>query len=138
MKRLCIIAALMVLLTGCGVNKSSLYPGTGATADLREEGVQVLGEVTACQGAWCKKDGGGYEWPVSISHPPPALTYQKALRQKAAKQYGIPEGEVVLGEVSVGYHTEMIGTIRGWEATAVAGRKVSRTSVRDVPGMANQ
>lgn len=117
------LALILLVLSSCGINKSSLYPGTSQTPDLRESGVQVLGEVTACQGAWCKKEGGGYEWPIGLSHPPTALTYQKAIREKAAKQYGIPEEEIVLGEISVGYRTELIGTIRGWEATAPVGRK---------------
>jgi hypothetical protein len=125
MKRTWIVIGFF-FLAGCGVNKSSLYPGTGLTPDLREEGVSwCSAKSRLVQGAWCKKEGGGYEWPIGLSHPPTALTYQKALKQKAAKQYGIPEDEVVLGEVSVGYTTELIGTIRGWEATAPVGRKVS-------------
>lgn len=70
-----VIYLALVLLAGCSVNKSSLYPGTGQTPDLREEGILLLGEVTACAGAWCKKEGGGYEWPIGLSHPPTALTY---------------------------------------------------------------
>jgi len=118
-------AILFVLLTicGCGVTKSSMYPGTAQTPDLKEQGVQRLGEVTACQGSFCKKDEGGYEWPISLPQPPPAYTYQRAIQKKAAKQYGIPEQEIVVGEIAVGYHAELIGTIRGWEATAMVGRK---------------
>ncbi len=112
------------LLSGCSVTKSSLYPGTGVTPDLHESGVTPLGEVTACQGAFCKKeDDSGYEWPLSLPQPPPALTYQRAIQAKAAKQYGVPEDQIVVGEIAVGYHAEMIGTIRGWEATAPVGRK---------------
>lgn len=44
------ITILVLLLFGCGVSNSSIYPGTGLTPDLKKSGVQVLGEVTACQG----------------------------------------------------------------------------------------
>jgi hypothetical protein len=123
-----IIALAFLMLSGCaGVNKSYVYPGTG---NPQEPGVTLLGEVTTCKGAWCKKEGGGYEWPIGLSHPPTPLYFQKAIREKAAKVYGVPEEELIVGEISVGYTTELIGTIRGWEATAPVGRKVltSRTS----------
>lgn len=122
---LCLCGVVALLLTGCGVNKRSLYPGTAQPADLRAPTIQILGDVTACQGAWCKKPEGGYEWPIGLSHPPAALTYQRALERKAAQQFGVPESEVVLGDISVGFTTELIGTIRGWEASAVAGRKTT-------------
>lgn len=48
--------------------------------------------------------------------------------KKAAKQHGGPEDEIVVGEIAVGYHAEMIGTIRGWEATASVGRKRDETT----------
>lgn len=116
---------VLLTLSGCSVTKNTLYPGTAQTPNLQEKGVKTLGEVTACQGAWCKKeDGSGYEWPMSLPQPPPAYTYQRAIQKKAAKQYGIPEEEIVVGEISAGYHAEMIGTIRGWEASAQVGRRV--------------
>jgi hypothetical protein len=119
-----IVAMIVFLaLSGCSVTKSSLYPGTAQTPDLRETGVEMLGEVTACQGGFCKKEDGGYEWPLSLPQPPPAYTYQRAIQKKATKQYGVPADEIVVGEIAVGYHAEMIGTIRGWEATAPVGRK---------------
>lgn len=120
-----ILALLLLFLTGCSVTKSSLFPGTGQTPGLQEAGVVILGEVTACQGGFCKKEGGGYEWPLSLPQPPPAYTYQRAIQKKAATQFSIPESEIVLGEMAVGYHAEMIGTIRGWEATALVGRKTT-------------
>jgi hypothetical protein len=118
------------LLSGCSVTKSSLYPGTAQTPNLQEQGVQLLGEVTACQGAFCKKEDGGYEWPMSLPQPPPAYTYQRAIQKKAATHYGVPEAEILVGEIAVGYHAEMIGTIRGWEATAMVGRKQTREAAR--------
>jgi hypothetical protein len=108
----------ILLISGCSFTKSSLYPGTSQTPDLKENGVEALGEVTACQGAFYKKEEGGYEWPIGLSHPPTGLTYQRAIQKKAAKQYSVPEEQIVVGEIAVGYHAEMIGTIRKWEATA--------------------
>ena len=62
----------LISLTGC-ISSPTLYPGTGQTPDLQEPGVTVLGEVTACQGAWCKKDDGGYESQLSLPAPPPGV-----------------------------------------------------------------
>lgn len=115
-----LIACALLLLTGCSVTKSSLYPGTAQTPTLQEAGVTILGEVTACQGAFCEG-----QWPLSLPQPPPAYTYQRAIQKKAATQFSVPESEIVLGEIAVGYHAEMIGTIRGWEATAMVGRKTT-------------
>ena len=112
---------VLASLSGC-ISSPTLYPGTG---NLQDPGIQVLGEVTACQGSMCKKEGGGYEWPMSLPAPPPAYTYQTALLKKAAKVYQVPENQLVLGEMKVGYYAEMIGTIRGWEATATVGRKTT-------------
>ncbi|WHZ16070.1 MAG: hypothetical protein OJF52_002918 [Nitrospira sp.] len=117
-----------LLLSGCGVTKSSLYPGTAQTPDLNEQGIQILGEVTACQGGLCQKEDGGYEWPLSLPQPPPGYTYQRAIQKKAAKQFGVPENELVVGEISVGYRAEIVGTIRGWEASALVGRKIDGTA----------
>lgn len=47
------VVALLLVLSGC-ISTPTLYPGTGLTADLKEDGVVLLGEVTACKGAWCK------------------------------------------------------------------------------------
>ena len=63
---------------------------------------------------------------MSLTVPPPASTYHAALRKEAAKQYNVPEGEIVLGEVNVGYYSELNGTIRGWKANAPVGRTKKR------------
>lgn len=117
--------ALALFLSGCGISKTTIYPGTAATPDLREGGVQILGEVEACRGAFCKKaDGeGGQDWPLTLVSPPPASAYHALLRKKAAKQFQLIEEDVRLGEVTVGYYTEIDGTIVGWEAKALAGRQ---------------
>lgn len=94
----------LILLTGCSATKSSLYPGTAQTPTLQEAGVTILGEVTACQGAWCSKPDGGYEWPLSLPQPPPAYTYQRAIRR--GPQYrvqvgaGRPPGVSAAGEIA--------------------------------------
>ncbi len=115
-----------MLLGGCGLSKSTVYPGTVLTPDLHEEGLLVLGEVEACRGAFCpSRDGeGGQEWPLTLSSAPPASTYHTALRKRVAAQYHVPEDDVRLGEVTVGYYTELDGTIVGWKAKAQAGRQV--------------
>jgi len=121
-----LLAFSLAATAGCGVSKSAVYPGTALTPDLHEEGIQVLGEVEACRGAFCKtRDGeGGQEWPLSLLSAPPASTYHLALRKQVATQYHVPEREVRLGEVTVGYYSELDGTILGWTAKALAGRQL--------------
>jgi hypothetical protein len=40
--------------------------------------------------------------------------------------YNVPETEIVLSEITVGFYNELNGTVRGWEAKAVAGRRMLR------------
>lgn len=121
-----VCGAIVMLLGGCGLSKSTVYPGTALTPDLHEEGITLLGEVEACRGAFCPaRDGeGGQEWPLTLSSAPPASTYHAALRKRVAAQFHVPERDVRLGEVTVGYYTEFDGTIVGWRAKAQAGRQV--------------
>jgi hypothetical protein len=44
------------------------------------------------------------------------------LRTKAAEQFKADVSTIVLKDVQVTYNTELVGTIRGWKATAIAGR----------------
>ena len=126
--RFILLTAISVLLSGCSVSATAVYPGTSLTFDLREDGVQILGEVTACQGAFCKNDETGQtEWPMSLTGPPPAATYQAAIRKNAVRIYNVPEGQIVVGEVKVGYYNELNGTVRGWTATAPVGRRTAVT-----------
>ncbi len=119
------IGLLTTLLVGCGISATSIYSGTGSTYDLNERGVKILGEVNACQGAFCKNDElGRTEWPLSLTAPPPASHYQALLRRKAATIYKVPEREIVLGEITVGFYNELNGTVRGWEAKTIAGRNM--------------
>ena len=122
--RIFMLPLLILCTSGCGVTSKSVYPGTGATFDLDESGIEVLGKVTACQGGYCRNDETGkMEWPISLQSPPPAATYQSAIRKKAARIYNIPEGQVVMGEIDVTYSSEIVGTIRGWTASAIVGKK---------------
>jgi hypothetical protein len=120
-----ICGVVAIMLAGCGLSKTKVYPGTALTPDLHEEGIVVLGQVDACRGAFCPaRDGeGGQEWPLALSSAPPASAYHALLCKKVATQYHVPVEEVRLGEVTVGYYTEIDGTIVGWKAKAQAGRQ---------------
>lgn len=47
---------------------------------------------------------------------------QEALRSKAATTYHVPKDEIALDEVTVQFTAEVAGTIRKWEASAMAGQ----------------
>ena len=108
-----------VLTTGCGISATYNYSGTGLTHDLNEREVQILGEISTCQGAGCNGESS-----LSLTFAPPASNYQAALRKKAAKLYSVAESQVVLGEITVRFScNELLGTVRGWQAHAIAGKK---------------
>jgi hypothetical protein len=112
MKKLISLLAAATLLCGCASNlKYAPYPASGLDAP----GVKVLGPVAADSG----------KWPLSLNVPPPDYTYYAALRDKAAGQYSVPQNQVVLGEVSVNYTAEVVGTIRSWKASAIAGQNTN-------------
>ena len=84
--------------------------------DVRPQGKrgQNTGAENSCQGAFCKNDETGRtEWPLSLATPPPASHNQATLRKKAARIYIVPEGEIVLREITVGFYNELNGTVRG-------------------------
>jgi hypothetical protein len=98
------------LFWGCtSIVKVPPYPDATAW----DKDVQPLGTVTADSG----------KWPLSLHTTPSDYTIQAALRAKAAKDFGVPESEIVLSEASVQIGAELDGTIRDWKATASAGRK---------------
>jgi len=100
--------ALLTLCSGCtSVVKFAPYPSAAAWTPE----VKPLGTVTADSG----------KWPLSLHSQPSDYTYYSALRAKAATAYGVPEPEIVLGEVTVKIGAEIDGTIRDWTATAAAG-----------------
>lgn len=114
-------AALMILLvTGAGCATQVKHPGFGTWDDS----VLPLGKVVASRGGWWRNaDPEDTGWALALNVPPDPFTYYSALLDKAVKTYYVPREEVVLGEVSVDLLTEVVGTVRAWKATAVAGRR---------------
>ena len=90
---------------------------------MLDSSVEMLGPVTACAGGLCCGEEEGCQWPLALTNPPEAYTYQAALRAKAVQQYGIPATEIVLGDIAVETENELVGTVRGWRATAQAGHR---------------
>jgi hypothetical protein len=104
------LACALALLTGCtSVIKVAPFPDSTPWGD----DVRPLGTVMAKSGAW----------PLSLHSAPPDHTFYSALRANASSQFGVPEPEIVLGEVTVQIGAEMDGTIRDWKATAEAGQR---------------
>jgi hypothetical protein len=88
----------------------------------------VLGRVVACRGGnldFSEDHKDCNQWPISLPSLPHPETHYAELRTKAALQYQIDVGTIVLKDVQVTYNTELVGTIRGWKATAIAGRNLS-------------
>jgi hypothetical protein len=101
--------ALLALCSGChSLVKYAPSPPVAWGPDVR-----VLGTVTANSG----------RWPLALNAPPPEYTCYAALRAKAAKQFGVPPDEIMLGEVTVRIGSEIVGTVRDWKASALAGQK---------------
>lgn len=96
-----------LLLAGCS-SMMTYAPMQGYTHELKQ-----LGPVKADSG----------KWPLSLHIPPPEYTFQLALRNAAAKAYGVKADDVILSEINVKFMSEMDGTIRSWEATATAALK---------------
>lgn len=106
MKRLLPLVIALALAGCASVSKYAPLP-------TWEQKVATLGQVKARSG----------RWPLALHVPPPEYTFQAALLDAAAKQYGIPKDQITLGEISVKFVAEIDGTIRSWEASAEAGRK---------------
>lgn len=105
MKIIFVLAAGCLL---CGCTSVLKYPPSAGWGSS----VQVLGPVQADSGSW----------PLSLRDTPPPYTFTSALQAKAAAQYHVPPGSVVLGEMTVAIGSELDGTIRNWTAAAVAGQ----------------
>ncbi len=116
--------ALLALCSGCtSVIKVAPYPTSAPWGDE----VKRLGTVTADSG----------RWPLALHSVPPDYTFHAALRSKASSQFGVPEAEVVLSEVTVQIGAELDGTIRDWKASAAAGqRKASEPTTAKSPSEA--
>jgi hypothetical protein len=121
-----LLAVIVVLgVAGCTPKMHLTFPGGMGPWD---SGVQSLGPVVACGGGGCCGTDEGCQWPLALTNPPEAYTYQAALRSDAAKRYSVPSNEVVLSDIAVELDTELVGTVRGWKATATAGRKAVTAS----------
>jgi hypothetical protein len=115
--KLILMTAILTLVTGC--TSTLAYRSLGDWDDR----VVMLGPVSFCQGGGCTGTAEGSQWPLALSVPPSQDNIHAALVSKAIKQYNVPERELVLRDVNVTLETEIVGTVRGWNATAVAGRK---------------
>ena len=89
------------------------------------EGAIELGPVKACKGGSLSIDQECSGWPLSLPSLPSPDTHYTELKAKAATQYKLDPSLIVLKDVSVEYVAEINGVIRGWKATAIAGRRAS-------------
>lgn len=118
MRRTVLFCAALTLL---GCSQRLKYPGLGSI-----DGATVLGPVETCRGSGCcdgKPAAWSCDWPLALSVPPPEFDVQRSLVAAAAKQYGVPADEIVLGVIELEMTTEVVGTVRGWTARADASRK---------------
>lgn len=119
--RILALHCVLLLLSACAARTPMLLPSSGIwTVDT-----VLLGPVVACQGG--NRDFSEHhkecnKWPLSIPSLPHPETHHAELRAKAAEQYHVDGSAIVLKDVQVTYNTELVGTIRGWKATAIAGR----------------
>jgi len=113
--------ALLLLLTDCANHSTLLLPAAGTwTTDTI-----LLGPVVSCRGGnldFSEHHKECNQWPLSLPSMPHPEIHQAELRTKAAQQYQTDVGLIVLKDVQVIYNTELVGTIRGWKATAIAGK----------------
>lgn len=115
----CVLTGLSVLLV-VGCTSLIILPSSG-TWDTR---TVSLGPVVVCRGAnFSTEPEDCNQRALSIpSLPVPDIHYGE-LRARAAELYKVDPTAVVLTGVQVEYLTEANGVIRGWRATAVAGKK---------------
>src|SRR5436309_7274469 len=118
------LPVMFALAAGCAPAMHLTYPGVG----VLDRDVELLGPVTVCRGGGCCSTEDGCQWPLSLTNPPEAYTYQAALRDRVVKKYGVPASDVVLGDISVETENELVGTVRSWKATAQAGRRRSASA----------
>lgn len=115
------LLVLALILPGCANQSTLLLPSAGTwTADTI-----TLGPVVACRGGnldFTEHSKECNQWPLSIPSLPHPETHHAELRTKAAQQYQTEVSLIVLKDVHVTYNAELVGTIRGWKATALAGK----------------
>lgn len=114
--RLILILLLVFLTVGCTTPLTLAPHGSWDNAT-------ELGPVMACKGGSVSFDRECSGWPLSIPSLPSPDTHYTELKAKAATQYNVDPSLIVLKDVSVKYVTEINGVIRGWKATAIAGRR---------------
>jgi hypothetical protein len=115
-----------------------LLIGCTSTLPYRSVGVwnnevRTLGPVSYCQGGGCGHSDEGYQWPVALPVPPSQDNITAALVGKASRQYHVSESSVVLKEITVKLQTEIVGTVRGWYATAIAGEALAASQPAKAP-----
>lgn len=111
-----LLAACLLLLAGCTTPLTLASHGSW-------DGATELGPVRACKGGSLSIDRECSGWPLSLPSMPSPDTHYTELKAKAADQYKVDASLIVLKDVSVEYVTEVNGVVRGWKATAVAGRR---------------
>ncbi len=121
MRPLFLIPFAILLLSGCANRSTLMLPSAGTwTADT-----VLLGPVVACRGGnsdFSEHHKECNQWPLSIPSLPHHETHHAELRTKAATQYQTDVSTIVLKDIEVTYNAELVGTIRGWKATAIAGK----------------
>ena len=114
--RLSITIIAILTLAGCTTPLTLASHGSW-------DGATELGPVRACKGGSLSIDRECSGWPLSLPSMPSPDTHYAELTAKAAEQYKVEASRIVLKDVAVEYVTEINGVIRGWKATAMAGRK---------------
>lgn len=125
--RTMLVLFLFAFLTACTTPMT--LPSSGTWASHTE----TLGPVVACKGGNFTTDSECNKWPISIASMPAPEIHYAELRAKAATQYSVDSPLIVLKDVLVEYNTEINGVIRGWRASAIAGKVVNATTERINP-----
>lgn len=115
--------AIGLTMSACANRSDLMLPSVGSWT----EQTIVLGRVVACRGGnmdFSEDHKECNDWPLSLPSLPHPDAHYAELRTKAAQQYQVDVGGIVLKDVQVTYNAELVGTIRGWKATALAGKNL--------------
>lgn len=117
--RTMLVGLILVFLSGC------TSPMTLPSSGRWDQQTVTLGPVVVCKGGNLTfTPKGCNQWPMSLpSMPAPEIHYAE-LRAEAADKYSVDAGLIVLKNVVVKYNSEIRGTIRGWKASAIAGKVI--------------
>jgi len=119
--RLLVAVVIGLMMSACANRSDLMLPSVGSWTPE----TIVLGRVVACRGGnldFSDDHKDCNKWPLSLPSLPHPETHYAELRTKAAQQYQVDVGAIVLKDVQVTYNSELVGTIRGWKASAIAGR----------------